>query len=408
MGHTDLMYILDRGKLRAKAGGVFCSVGLKVDEKAWDTKKKRLKGSDLLTSNTNMLLDKWATSYKVWCIQQRLEGKTIGPNEVKEALYLIIRGEKPPVATQPKKNAYTKAQCFTTYFVDFVAKIKKDKKSDANQFGQSLRVWQELFANVNANAITAIHLERFIEAAYGGGRNSTTVGGLVKKLRNVMARAMEDGYAVNPTLLKTHRGNVKDSVKDFIYLTIEQIEAIDRVPDAGLSYMQSAAKDLFLIGCCTGLRVSDFKSLTPNSIVQRDYGWCILKEHQKTDRAVEVPLNAMARRIVEKHKYSLPKMSDNYINEHIKEVAKIAGLTQPVTIYAEVQKKRIAEVYPTHTQVFSHTARRSFATNGYLAGLPILDLMRLTGHSSIKNFMRYIKMDNYEVADRVAKSEFFK
>jgi hypothetical protein len=40
----------------------------------------------------------------------------------------------------------------------------------------------------------------------------------------------------------------------------------------------------------------------------------------------------------------------------------------------------------------THTARRSFATNEFLAGTPTLTIMAITGHKTEKAFLRYIKL----------------
>jgi len=42
-------------------------------------------------------------------------------------------------------------------------------------------------------------------------------------------------------------------------------------------------------------------------------------------------------------------------------------------------------------QIRSHTARRSFATNAYLAGIPMRDIMQITGHRSTESFLKYIE-----------------
>ncbi|MBL0282281.1 MAG: tyrosine-type recombinase/integrase [Bacteroidetes bacterium] len=39
-----------------------------------------------------------------------------------------------------------------------------------------------------------------------------------------------------------------------------------------------------------------------------------------------------------------------------------------------------------------HTARRSFATNQYLEGVPSITIMAITGHKTEKAFMKYIKV----------------
>ena len=42
--------------------------------------------------------------------------------------------------------------------------------------------------------------------------------------------------------------------------------------------------------------------------------------------------------------------------------------------------------------VTTHTARRSFATNQFLNGVPTLSIMAITGHKTEKAFMKYIKV----------------
>ena len=42
--------------------------------------------------------------------------------------------------------------------------------------------------------------------------------------------------------------------------------------------------------------------------------------------------------------------------------------------------------------VSSHTCRRSFATNNYLMGIDTLTIMQITGHTTEKNFLKYIKV----------------
>ena len=46
----------------------------------------------------------------------------------------------------------------------------------------------------------------------------------------------------------------------------------------------------------------------------------------------------------------------------------------------------------------SHTARRSFATNAYKAGVPLPSIQAITGHSSEAQLRRYLKLDAEEKA----------
>lgn len=54
--------------------------------------------------------------------------------------------------------------------------------------------------------------------------------------------------------------------------------------------------------------------------------------------------------------------------------------------------------------VTSHTARRSFATNEYLArDLQLAEIRSITGHKTDKSFYKYIRTTPIENAENVAK-----
>ena len=57
---------------------------------------------------------------------------------------------------------------------------------------------------------------------------------------------------------------------------------------------------------------------------------------------------------------------------------------------------------PKYEFISSHTARRSFATNEFKAGvLTIGEIMSITGHKTEKSFYKYIREKPRESAERV-------
>ncbi|MFM7357902.1 MAG: tyrosine-type recombinase/integrase [Sediminibacterium sp.] len=49
-------------------------------------------------------------------------------------------------------------------------------------------------------------------------------------------------------------------------------------------------------------------------------------------------------------------------------------------------------------KLMTHTARRSFCTNMYLMGVPVLTIMAISGHKTEKSFRTYIKASGEEHA----------
>lgn len=65
------------------------------------------------------------------------------------------------------------------------------------------------------------------------------------------------------------------------------------------------------------------------------------------------------------------------------------------------------QTMPKYKLVSSHTARRSFATNAYLAGVPTISIMKITGHKTESAFMKYIKISGKENAVKLKGHKFF-
>lgn len=79
----------------------------------------------------------------------------------------------------------------------------------------------------------------------------------------------------------------------------------------------------------------------------------------------------------------------------------MAKLNQKIEIVRKKGKIRVAEVKQKWELMSSHTCRRSFCTNMYLSGFPAEELMKISGHKSPAAFMRYIKVDNQQAANRL-------
>jgi integrase len=63
---------------------------------------------------------------------------------------------------------------------------------------------------------------------------------------------------------------------------------------------------------------------------------------------------------------------------------------------------------PKFKFISTHTARRSFATNLYIADIPAISIMKITGHKTERSFMYYIRISQEENADKLLTHPFFK
>lgn len=195
-----------------------------------------------------------------------------------------------------------------------------------------------------------------------------------------------------------------------VYNTIEELHTL---MDADLTEVPgyTRVRDIYVLQCFIGLRYSDLIPVLNNPLhFIRDVGNKKYIEvlTTKTNTSVVIPMSRTVKQVMEKYYYNFgTPFSYQYYNEAIKEIAKRAGLTEPV-IYSRTEGgQRQDTAIPKYQLMSSHTARRTFATNSFLAGLSEKDIMQITGHKTTASFHRYIRSTAMQSAIKIASHEFF-
>jgi integrase len=224
-----------------------------------------------------------------------------------------------------------------------------------------------------------------------------TIGHKIQTLKVWLNEATERGINASQQY-KSHRFKAITEETENIYLTNAELEQLYNHKFATESLTR--VRDMFLIGAFTGLRFSDFTSITADNIRLNT----LHIEQQKTGKAVAIPLHPIVLNIWRKHGEKLPKnISNQKFNEYIKEVCKQAGIDGNEQKSITKGGFRVKKTYKKYELVSSHTARRSFATNLYLSGFPTLSIMQITGHRTESAFMKYIKVTADQHANLLRK-----
>ncbi len=63
--------------------------------------------------------------------------------------------------------------------------------------------------------------------------------------------------------------------------------------------------------------------------------------------------------------------------------------------------ERVDTTYRKFELIASHTCRRSFCTDELLKGTPTLFIMKISGHRTKRNFLKYIKVDEQVAAQKM-------
>lgn len=192
---------------------------------------------------------------------------------------------------------------------------------------------------------------------------------------------------------------VMEEEVDAVYLSWKELSAIYHLNLIRQPLLEKY-RDLFVLGCLTGFRFSDYSDIKPEEV----RGGMLYVNQTKTLSTVVVPLKKDAKNIlIEKYKMQMPQVSNVNFNYYIKEVAKLAGIDEQIKITHKRGNRVTEEIKPKYAWVTSHTCRRSFCTNEYLEGTPTNLIMAISGHKTEKAFRRYIKADQVQKAHMIKK-----
>ncbi|MCR9062624.1 MAG: site-specific integrase [Cytophagales bacterium] len=230
--------------------------------------------------------------------------------------------------------------------------------------------------------------------------STNTVGKHIRTLKTFFLEANSRGYMENFSAEKFKGVSEKT---DSIYLNTKEIETLFNLELSNNKRLEKV-RDLFIVGCWTGLRFSDFTKISENNIKS---GFITLLT-QKTKVEVVIPIHSQVVSIMERYKgvtnNSLPlPMSNQKMNEYLKELGKMAKIDEENTISYTKGGKMVIVTKKKYELMQSHTCRRSFATNQYLAGFPSHSIMQITGHKTEKAFLKYLKITPTEHAKKLQK-----
>jgi len=148
----------------------------------------------------------------------------------------------------------------------------------------------------------------------------------------------------------------------------------------------------------TGLRFSDYSSIGPEDI----RNGMLYKKQGKSDHWVVIPLRSTAYDIIVNcFKSNIPKTTNEELNRHIKKIGQLAGINIHIKASYKKGNQDIVVTKPKYAWITSHTCRRSFCTNEFLAGTPPELIMKISGHKSIKDFYKYIRISPEQAGKQI-------
>lgn len=236
----------------------------------------------------------------------------------------------------------------------------------------------------------------FTEFLQGEKLAVNTIGKKIQTLKIFLNSAKEENKN-SFEAYKSKKFAATTEEADTIYLNEEEIKKISEC-DLSKSPSYDRVRDLFLVGCWTGCRFSDIGQITPENISE---GFIRIRQY-KTNTPVVIPLHPVVTSLLNKYKGKLPEaISNQKFNIALKEIARLAEINDTINKSITKGGIKISKAFKKCELVTTHTARRSFATNLYRSGFPTLSIMAITGHSTEKSFLKYIKVTPDEHAKKL-------
>ncbi len=394
------------------------SVGESISPKKWNAGAQRctITGFPSGQSINNKLrkLDKAATAACDFYVEKL---KIPYAQEFWEMVDKILNGGK-------IRPVYT----FTDYYARYIERLKDDVRPEQTikhyitTYNKLRDFEKKKKRRLQFEDIDLGFYDQFRKYVFDQGYSLNYFGTQIKHIKAVYREARDVDQIHEYTSIETSKFKVEKESADTIYLSVDEllrIHALEINEDTILKALPEAdprpqnlarmvesfetARNKFLIGAFTALRVSDFNRLDEVNI-KGDY---IRIKTKKTGVFVTVPIHWVIRDILKGGFDITTKISDQKLNKQIKKVVRMAGITEFVEVHKSIGGESVPMRFEKCDLITSHTARRSGATNMVLYGIDPISVMKITGHTKWTTFMEYVKINDLQNAQLVRKSGFF-
>jgi integrase/recombinase XerD len=252
-----------------------------------------------------------------------------------------------------------------------------------------LKVLKDYNPKLNFGDLTLDLVERFDK--YLREIRKNTVNGAFgkhKALKSIVNQAVMKGY-MDSTPYRYFK--IRSTPGTRMWLTIEEVRNVIQleIPE-NKSFLENV-RNMFVLGCLTGLRYSDVVNLK----------WGHIKEHPcriemkitKTEKALTIPLGALAKSIIDNYSkmciktpetFVMPQIANPVVNRDIKVIMKMAGINKDISF---------------------HCSRHTFASTHIQAKTNIVNLRDLLGHQKLDQTQIYAKSLTSDLFESMTKLE---
>jgi site-specific recombinase XerD len=166
--------------------------------------------------------------------------------------------------------------------------------------------------------------------------------------------------------------------EDIVSLTEDELVQLINFDLSG--YLE-LTRDPFVFQCLTGMRYSDTQRFEKSWISDGVFDFRM----QKTGGRAISPMFQATEAIIVKYKWKLPPIVNSKYNNQLKELFLLVGLNQNVKITKGIHGEIKQTSVPLWKAATTHVARKTFITICLSKGIPLQDVMRMSGHADYKS-----------------------
>lgn len=389
------------------------STGYRIDAAKWDADKQRVKNgctNKLKQSAAEINASLLGYYTEIQEIFKKFEVDEVmpTPEQIKEAFNALHRPAEEEAKPSKKKKA-TEGNDFYKVFDEFVRDCGRQNDWTHSTYEKFAAVKNHL-----SNFREGLNFEFFDEKGLNDyvaylrevkDMRNSTIGKQLAFLKWFLRWAFKQGVHQN-NAYDTYKPKLKSTQKKIIFLTWDELTKLREFEIPANKQALERVRDVFLFQCFTGLRYSDVFNLRRSDVK----GEHIEVTTVKTSDSLIIELNNHSKAILDKYKdvvfeddKVLPVITNQKMNDYLKELAELAGIDEPVRQTYYRGNERIDEVTPKYALLGTHAGRRTFICNALALGIPPQVVMKWTGHSDYKAMKPYIDIADDIKANAMSK-----
>ena len=372
------------------------TTGYRIDAVKWDAAKQRVKFGctnklKQSASEINADLLRYYTEIQNTFKEFEVRNTMPTPEQLKEAFNR--QHEDPEVAVEVPESVSFKP---LDVFPEFIKECGMQNGWSAATYEKFAAVKSHLtkfdpdlsFESLDESRLT--QYVQFLEEREG--LRNTSILKQIAYLKWFLRWCSKKGYCMN-NAYEDFNPKLKSTPKKVIFLTWEELSKLREYPIPATKQYLERVRDVFLFQCFTGLRYSDVFNLRRSDVKENH----IEVTTVKTADGLGIELNNYSRAILDKYRQVafegdkvLPVVSNQKMNDYLKELSKLAGIDESVRETYYKGNERIDLITPKYELMSTHAGRRTFICNALSLGIPAQVVMKWTGHSDYKAMKPYI------------------